>query len=234
MRYSYIFGSTVITFGIVVGLFAFGSRLIHDPSGGISAIAKVTRKYTNSEVTRQIQAYLVENKYPEPHPCPRTIMKILENMKASISKSLEGICPSHENCSRAFDSLTSILSELKKIPELYELVPPVDIERLAKIINTGKIYIKNVFRYQVNPSHSKIRSHCIRYGCSAKDNKNFSSVSDCRFFEDMMETDLSDDDNDNVHDGVGCDQCEAIPKIFQVMTGIVRSLKDQLLPTDIE
>ena len=50
----------------------------------------------------------------------------------------------------------------------------------------------------------------------------------------MMETDLSDDDNDNVHDGVGCDQCEAIPKIFQVMTGIVRSLKDQLLPTDIE
>ena len=29
----------------------------------------------------------------------------------------------------------------------------------------------------------------------AKDNEKFSSVSDCKFFEDMMETEVSDDED---------------------------------------
>ena len=209
---------------------AFGSRLIASPSGGFTPIAKVSRKFSNSEVTKQVEAHLVEHKYPEPHPCTRTIMRMLENMKASTTKSLQGICPSHENNSRAFDCVTSILSELKKIPELYDIVPPEDIDTLSKVINTTKIYIKNIFRFQLDGKHSKIRSHCVLYGCSAPDNKKFSAISGCKSEEN---SDTSGDGGAGVHDGDGCKFCEAIPTMFKVMTGIVRNMREHLLPTQL-
>ena len=214
---------------------AFGSRLIDDPSGGKTAIAKVTRRFTNSEVTRQIQTYLEEINFPEPHPCPRTIMRMLENMKATISKSLKGICPSHENCSRAFSSVSSILSELKKMPELYDYVIPEDYDVLTKIADNCKVYIKNVFRYQLNSKHSSVRSHCVSYGCSAPNDKKFSSLLFCKYQEDMMDTDDLDSENEgaSAHKGDGCDYCEAVPTLFKVITGIVRKMEGHLSPTKL-
>ena len=226
---------------------AFGTRLISDPLGGKTRVAKVTRRFTNSEVARQIQAYLAEQKFDEPYPCPRTIMLMLENMKASTSKSLEGICPSHELCSRAFDSLMSILKDLKTIPAFYHLLSKEDVDALVKVIETSKTYIKNVFRFQITDAkHTSIRSHCVSLGCSSPHNKHFSSLSDCRpeAFEDtMMQTDDSSSSDDSmfeeepgdlgasVHDGDGCEFCEAIPTIFKIMTGIVAQMKDHLQPT---
>ena len=130
-------------------------------------IAKVTRKFSNSAVSEQIKLHLEEHGYPKPHPCKRAIMRMLENMKASTTKSLAGICSSQ-----------------------------------------------------------------------------FSLVSGCRFEESGMNVDSSEENSMEVdgsgngsgdgeedatsHDGDGCVYCEAIPMMFKVMTGIVRSMNEHL------
>ena len=63
---------------------------------------------------------------------------------------------SHENCSRAFDTLIEIVNDLKELPELWTIVSQEDIKCLSKAINIGKVYIKNIYRFQIK-KHSKVK-----------------------------------------------------------------------------
>ena len=216
---------------------AYGTRLIDDPAnGGKSIIAKVTRRFTNAELSRQIHAYLTEQNFPPPIPGLVTILRMLDHMPASKSKALAGLNPSHENNSRSFDNLSEILQEMKKKPQFWTLISQDDVDCLAKQINNSKVYIKNVFRYQVG-RHSVVKSHCIQYACSSPKNENFSSILDCNGESEPMDTatgDMDDSGDENAtidHDGV-CHHCEAVPQLFKILTGLLMQLRPHLRPTD--
>ena len=51
-----------------------------------------------------------------------------------------------------------------------------------------------------------------------------------KFYDSMFEEEPGDL-GASVHDGDGCEFCEAIPTIFKIMTGIVAQMKDHLQPT---
>lgn len=70
---------------------AYGTRKVHNPHGGNSTIANISRKFEDSPLARQIEDHLVAQGVPEPHPCNRTIRTMLQNMPASKTKSLEVI-----------------------------------------------------------------------------------------------------------------------------------------------
>ena len=72
---------------------AYNTRLVDDPTGGKTRIAKVMRRYCNADLARQIQSYLIEQQFDPPIPGLRTITRILQRMPASKQKSLEGLCP---------------------------------------------------------------------------------------------------------------------------------------------
>ena len=69
---------------------------------------------------------------------------------------LQGICPSLENCSKSWDVITGILNDLKSYHELYDIASPTDIDYLFKVIGDLKIYIKIVFRHEIE-MHSSIK-----------------------------------------------------------------------------
>ena len=129
---------------------AFNTRLVNDPcTGEKTRIARVMRRYCDAELARMIQDHLIEQNYPLPHPGLKTICRILKRLPATKDKSLEGLNPSHEKNSRAFATLAKILNQLKKIQELYIVITAEDVDILEKAIETGKVYIKNIYRHSI-------------------------------------------------------------------------------------
>ena len=74
----------------------------------------------------------------------------------------QGICPSHENCSKSWDVITGVLKDLKYYHELYDIVSPSDVEYLIKVIVDLKIYVKTVFRHEIQ-MHSKIKVRLLKF-----------------------------------------------------------------------
>jgi hypothetical protein len=74
----------------------------------------------------------------------------------------QGICPSHENCSKSWDVITGVLKDLKFYHELYEIVSPSDVEYLLKVIMDLKIYVKNIFRHEIQ-MHSNIKVRLLKF-----------------------------------------------------------------------
>ena len=86
---------------------------------------------------------------------------MLDNMPASKTRSLEGICPAHESCSRSFDDISNVLDSLKVYPGFRNLVSPDDVKCLSKAIVDAKIYIKNIYMHEIkNHSEIKVRLSC--------------------------------------------------------------------------
>jgi hypothetical protein len=82
-------------------------------------------------------------------------------MPSSKQKSLEGLCPSYENNSRAFENVTQIVNDLKKVPALYSIITEDDVEILVKAVDTAKLYVKIFFAGRSSPmmisSHTAFR-----------------------------------------------------------------------------
>lgn len=77
---------------------------------------------------------------------------------------LQGICPAHQNCSLSWNKMADVLTDLQTYPQLYEIVTPDEIKTLFKAINDGKIYIKTVFRHEIEMSSNiKIKRSIIYY-----------------------------------------------------------------------
>ena len=74
----------------------------------------------------------------------------------SLLAFLQGICPAIENCSKSWDVITGVLNDLKSYHELYDIASPTDIDYLFKVIGDLKIYIKTVFRHEIE-MHSSIK-----------------------------------------------------------------------------
>ena len=66
-----------------------GTRLVDDPYGGKATIANVFRRNNDSELAKMIAAHLIDQEIPRPHPGDRTIRRMLANMPASRTRSLE-------------------------------------------------------------------------------------------------------------------------------------------------
>ena len=58
--------------------------------------------------------------------------------------------------------MTGVLKELKCNHELYNVMSPSDIEYLLKVIPDLKIYLKNVFRHEIQ-MHSKIKVRLLTF-----------------------------------------------------------------------
>lgn len=74
----------------------------------------------------------------------------------------QGICPAHENCSKSWDVITGVLKDLKDYHELYDIVSPSDVEYLLKVIVDLKIYVKTVFRHEIQ-MHSNIKVRLLTF-----------------------------------------------------------------------
>ena len=68
---------------------AFGTREVEDAYGVTTTCANVFRRNSNRELAFQIQKYLEEQVPNERHPSFSTIIRMLENMPASKTRSLE-------------------------------------------------------------------------------------------------------------------------------------------------
>ena len=106
---------------------------------------------------------------------------------------------------------------------MFSIITQSDLDCLVKQINTAKIYIKNVFRHEIS-IHSPVRSHCINWNCSDPENAAYSSLQNCPL-EDMYSLDEGHNDK--------CLHCEAIPKIFKMLSGILEAMKDYIKPTEL-
>ena len=74
----------------------------------------------------------------------------------SLLALLQGICPTYENCSKSWDVITSVLNDLRSYQEIYNIASATDIDYLFKVIGDLKIYIKTVFRHEIE-MHSSIK-----------------------------------------------------------------------------
>ena len=52
--------------------------------------------------------------------------------------------------------MADVLTDLQTYPQLYEIVTPDEIKNLFKAISDAKIYIKTVYRHELE-MHSKIK-----------------------------------------------------------------------------
>ena len=80
----------------VTQIVAYGTRQVKTPYGGTTTIANIYRRFSDRETARQIEAHLKVEVPDEPHPSRSTIIRMLQNMPASKTRSLEvsilGIC----------------------------------------------------------------------------------------------------------------------------------------------
>lgn len=83
----------------------------------------------------------------------------------------QGIAPAHQNCSRAFDDMANVLDSLKVYPGFRDLVSPDDVKCLLKAIVDARIYIKNIYRHNVQ-NHSKIKVRLSICYCMLTFSKN--------------------------------------------------------------
>jgi hypothetical protein len=77
----------------VTQLVAYGTRQVETPYGGTTTIANVFRRFSDRETARQIEAHLKVEVPDEPHPSRSTICRMLQNMPASKTRSLEVSIP---------------------------------------------------------------------------------------------------------------------------------------------
>ena len=140
-----------------------------DPNGPKITVAKGIRIHKNAEVGRQMEAFL-KQQYPDSDniPSPRTLLKMLESLPASTTKSLSGINPHVENCKSAYKILHDTLdvfvkTESKKSPDNRDLTEQ-DVECLRKHIDLAARYMKNYYPHKISESHDDIGSHCIQFG----------------------------------------------------------------------
>ena len=69
---------------------AYGTRLVDNVYGdGKTEIANVFRTTHDAKLALEISDHLVEQDIPKPHPCIRTITRMLKNMPAGKTRSLE-------------------------------------------------------------------------------------------------------------------------------------------------
>jgi hypothetical protein len=140
---------------------AYGTRWVDNPYGGQTEVANVIRTIPNALLSRQIHDHLKAQQPPGNIPTKRTICTMLDNMPASKTRSLEGICPAHESCSRSFDDISNVLDSLKVYPGFRDLVSPDDVKCLSKAIVDARIYTKNIYRHEIkNHSEIKVRLSC--------------------------------------------------------------------------
>ena len=60
--------------------------------------------------------------------------------------------------------MADVLTDLQTYPQLYEIVTPNEIKTLFKAINDAKIYIKTVYRHELEMSSSiKVRRSIVYY-----------------------------------------------------------------------
>ena len=80
----------------VTQVVAYGTRQVETPYGGTTTIANVFRRFSDRETARQIEDHLKIEVPDERHPSRSTIIRMLQNMPASKTRSLEvsipGIC----------------------------------------------------------------------------------------------------------------------------------------------
>ena len=104
-------------------------------------------------------------------------------MPAVTAKSVAGINPCQENGIQAFESLNSIVDELKKLPGFFETITKEDIEAFLCTINLVASYVRNIFKYNVKEDHCHIKSHCVTF--SASDAKEKPYQKKCQVTDSM-------------------------------------------------
>ena len=79
---------------------------------------------------------------------------------------LQGINPAHESCTQSWKKMADVLTDLQTYPQLYEIVTPVEIKTLFKGIDDAKMYIKTVYRHELEMDSSvKVR---ISFRCNGR------------------------------------------------------------------
>ena len=65
-------------------------------------------------------------------------------MPATKQKALAGLNPAHENNTRAFTMVKSILDSLKKVPALFNLVSVEEVKILEEALGSSKnVYVNS-------------------------------------------------------------------------------------------
>ena len=77
----------------VTQIVAYGTRQVKTPYGGTTTIANIYRRFSDRETARQIEDHLKVEVPDEPHPSRSTILRMLQNMPASKTRSLEVSIP---------------------------------------------------------------------------------------------------------------------------------------------
>ena len=72
-----------------------------------------------------------------------------------------------------------------------------------------------------------MRPHCIRWNCSDTENAEYSSLEDCQIDVYVDTGDLNGEGHKEE-----CLQCEAIPTIFKIMSGILQQMEGHMKATD--
>lgn len=194
----------------------------NDPGGPTVTVAKGIRIHKDAEVGRQMEAFL-KQQYPESEtiPAPRTLLKWLENLPASTTRSLGGINPTVNNCQLAYEKLTSTLADLSKKPGINRICSTDDLKCLQKNVDMAAKYMKSYYPHAISDVHTPIATHCIGYGCSSKTQKVHA-----RF---CVPGEMADQDEAHLET---CDHCELTPKLFQIFTGLIGQLRDEMSATE--
>ena len=173
-----------------------------------------------------MEAFLKEQ-YPDSDniPSQRTLLKMLENIPASTTKSLGGINPHIENCKQSYKTLHSTLDDLVKAesrkPPERRICSNEDVECLRENIEIASRYMLTHYPYKISENHTEIGSHCIFLGCSDKDKDLFSNPCDFRLGQNQ----------ERAHKRK-CEFCEVTPKLYQLVTGLVDHLKNEFSALD--
>ena len=140
---------------------AYGTYAMRDDNNKKVYIAKTIREIHNEELIRQLTTLLKENGLSA--PSPRTIRRILSQIKATGGKEMRGINSTLEDERDAIVDLAENLKKLeKKLQENNDSSKADIIKLLHKYVPIIGDYLKNHFVYNLRLESEDV-NHCVRY-----------------------------------------------------------------------
>ena len=92
-----------------------------------------------------------------------------------------------------------------------------DVENFKENLVLAERYMKTYYPYNISQSHDPIGTHCISFGLGDKTEDLYNNFCDFRYSHNQ----------EQAHEQI-CNYWELTPKLFQITTGILDHLKNEL------